>query len=278
MGPSSVIVTMQLGMQDLSGGLACAARAAQAELAVDFDRSMRAAAAERGVPAERQGRGIAAQIAFARRESLHRGERHLGWPRSSAQEMPYTLAAWSQGRVDEYTVTQLVKETACLSRQDRAAVDAEVAGDPEALEKMSPRQAGAAASAAAYRRDPMSFVERRRKAEADRHTSLRPAPDVMAWFMALLSVKQGVAVHAALSAEADRLRAAGDPRSRGQIMADVLVERVIAPLVAHVGDGTGDGASSGLPVMVNLVVSDRVLHGTRTAPAGSRATARCPGT
>ena len=154
-------------------------------------------------------------------------------------------------------MTQLAKATACLSREDRLAVDAEVAGDPVELEKLSAKQAAGAASAAAYRVDPMSFVERRRKAEADRHTSLRPAPDVMSWFTALLSVKQGVAVHAALSVEADRLRAAGDPRSRGQIMTDTLVQRVIAPLVNHASEGT----SNGLPVMVNLVVSDKVLLG-----------------
>jgi hypothetical protein len=103
----------------------------------------------------------------------------------------------------------------------------------------------------------MSFVERRRKAEADRHTGLRPAPDVMSWFTALLSVKQGVAVHAALSVAADQARAAGDERSRGQVMADDLVERVIAPLVAR----ASDGRSSGLPLMINLVVSDKVLLG-----------------
>ena len=154
----------------------------------------------------------------------------------------------------------------------------EVAGDPDALEAMSTSQAAAAASAAAYRRDPMSFVERRRKAEADRHTSLRPAPDVMSWFTALLSVKQGVAVHAALSAEADRRRAAGDPRSRGQIMADTLVERVIAPLVAHLDDDTRDGSSSGLPLMVNLVVSDRVLLGDQDGTGWVEGSARCPGT
>ncbi len=177
--------------------------------------------------------------------------------------MPCTLAAWSAGLIDEFTVTQLARATACLSRADRAAVDAEVAGDPEALAELSPRQASPAAGAAAYRADPMSFVERRRKAEADRHTSVRPAPDVMAWFTALLGVKQAVAVHAALSVEADRRRAAGDPRSRGQLMADTLVERVIAPLLAHLGgDGVqGERAVSGLPLMVNLVVSDRVLLG-----------------
>ena len=138
---------------------------------------------------------------------------------------------------------------------------------------MSPKQAGAAASAAAYRADPMSFVERRRKAEADRHTSIRPAPDVMTWFSALLSVKQGVAVHAALSREADRLRAAGDPRSRGQIMADVLVERVLAPLMAQAGDAT----SSGLPLMVNVVVSDKVLLGDQDGTGWAEGYGEVPG-
>ena len=239
--------------------LTCSARAEQAELAADLDASMRAKAAAQGVPPERQGRGVAAQIGFARRESLHRAEQHLQLAKVIRSEMPCTRAAWRDGKIDEYTASQLTKATACLSREDRLAVDAEVAGDAAELEKLSAKQAAAAGSSAAYRRDPMSFAERRRKAEADRHSSLRPAPEVMSWFTALLPVKQGVAVHAALSVEADRLRAAGDPRSRGQIMTDTLVERVIAPLVARAGDATT--TSSGLPLMVNLVVSDKVLLG-----------------
>ena len=235
--------------------LTCAAEAEQAEVAVDFDVSMRAKAAAAKVRAERQGRGVAAQVAFARRESLARGERFLQLAKT-VREMPHTRAAWRDGVVPEYTVTQLMKGTACLSREDRAAVDLEVAGDPDRLEAMSPRQAGAAASAAAYRADPMSFVDRRRKAEADRHTSIRPAPDVMTWFSALLSVKQGVAVHAALSVAADQARAAGDPRSRRQIMADLLVERVIAPMVAGQA-----GVKPGVGLMVNVVVRDSVLLG-----------------
>lgn len=242
--------------------LTCSAEAEMAAVAADFDASMRAKAAARKVPPQRQGRGVAAQIAFARRESLARGERFLQLAKT-VSEMPHTRAAWREGVITQHTVTELMKGTACLSRGDRASVDLEVAGDLDTLEQMSARQAGAAASAAAYRADPMSFVERRRKAEAERHTSIRPAPDVMTWFTALLTVKQGVSVHAALSREADRLRAAGDPRSRGQIMADVLVERVIAPMVAAktgVSPGTASGAS-GVGLMVNVVVRDSVLLG-----------------
>jgi hypothetical protein len=109
----------------------------------------------------------------------------------------------------------------------------------------------AAAREAAYELDPVSFVERRRRAEADRYVSLRPAPDVMSQLSALLPVKDGVAVWAVLGREADRARAAGDERSRGQIMADTLVRRVVSP---------GE-AERQVPLMINVVVSDSVLLG-----------------
>ena len=58
--------------------LKCAAEAAQAVLAADFEASQRAHQAAAGVPAARQGRGIAEQVALARRESPHKGRQHLG--------------------------------------------------------------------------------------------------------------------------------------------------------------------------------------------------------
>jgi len=240
--------------------LVCAGRAAQARLTADFDTSTREKAAAAGVPKERQGRGIAAQIAFARRESVHKGERHLALAKM-LPEMPHTQAAFDQGRISEWKATLMLRETACLSRQDRAAVDREIAGDPDRIECMGDREVANEASKLAYQRDPMSYVERRRKAEAERHTSLRPAPDVMTWFTALLPVKDGVAVHAALSAEADRLRAAGDERSRGQIMADTLVQRVLAPHLAGADGTPAAPGAPGVPLMVSVVVPDSVLWG-----------------
>jgi hypothetical protein len=234
--------------------LVCASQAAQGRLAADFDRSTREQAAAAGVPKERQGRGVAAQIAVARRESVHRGERHLALA-NTLEEMPLTRAAFEQGRISEWKATLMLRETACLSRQNRAAVDRAIAGDRDRIEGMGDREVAAEATKLACRLDPMSFVERRRKAEAERHTGLRPAPDVMTWFTSLLPVKDGVAVHAALSAEADRLRAAGDVRSRGQIMTDTLVQRILRPHLAG-----ADGAR-GIPLMVNVVVPDAVLFG-----------------
>ena len=230
--------------------LKCSAEAAQAVLTAAFDRSQREAEARAGVPAERQGRAVAAQVALARRESPHRGRQHVGLA-VVLDELPHTKAAFRGGAITEWRAMLLARETACLSREDRAEVDRRVAGDPDVLEGMGDGEIVARAREAAYELDPVSFVERRRRAEGDRRVSLRPAPDVMSQLSALLPVKDGVAVWAVLGREADQARAAGDQRSRGQIMADTLVRRVLSP---------GEGAPS-VPLMINVVVPDSVLLG-----------------
>ena len=230
--------------------LKCSAEAAQAVLTAAFDRSQREAEARAGVPAERQGRAVAAQVALARRESPHRGRQHLGLA-VVLDEMPQTKAAFRRGGITEWRAMLLARETACLSRADRAEVDRRVAGDPDVLEGMGDGEIVAAVRELAYELDPVSFVERRRRAEADRRVSLRPAPDVMAQLSTLLPVKDGVAVWAVLSRDADVQRAAGDQRSRGQIMADTLVRRILSP-------GEGDRS---VPLRINVVVPDSVLLG-----------------
>ncbi|GAB2713437.1 hypothetical protein GCM10027038_09450 [Arthrobacter bambusae] len=85
--------------------------------------------------------------------------------------------------------------------------------------------------------------------------SLRPAPDTMTYLTALVPVAQGVAVHAALSRHADTLRNTGDTRTRGQIMADALVERTT---------GTPGGISG---VDIQLVMTDRTLFQGDSEPA-----------
>ncbi|MCW2796534.1 MAG: hypothetical protein JWM79_2031 [Nocardioides sp.] len=233
--------------------LKCVSEAAQATISVDFDASQRAEQADRGVPAAQQGRGVAEQIALARRESPHRGRQHLGLAKILLKELPRTRAAFAGGRIGEWKVTLVARETACLSLEDRLRVDAELAGNPERIEAMGDGELVAEARKLAYELDPAAFVERRRHADADRRVTLRPAPDVMSQLSALLPVKDGVAVYAALTREADRLRASGDRRSRGQIMADTLVLRVL---------GGGSCATGGeVGVMINLIVSDRVLWG-----------------
>jgi hypothetical protein len=248
--------------------LACVATAAQAHLSVELDLSQRRAQAAAGVPAARQGRGVAAQVALARRESPHRGQRHLGLAKVVAAELPATWAAWRAGRITEWKATLVARETGCLSLADRLSVDATVAGDPDRLEAMGERELVQACQAQAYQLDPEAFVTRRRNAEADRHVTLRPAPDTMTWLTALLPVAEGVAAHAALMKAAGAARAAGDPRSRGQVMADTLVERVtgVSARVDPASPGGSDGARSP-GIGLGLVMTDAALFGDSDEPA-----------
>ena len=159
--------------------LKCVAEAAQAALTADFAESQRAKAADAGVPAERRGRGIAAQVALARRESPHRGQRHVSLAMILPSELPCTWAAFQAGRITEWRATLMARETACLALEQRLEVDQRLASDPERLEAMGDRELIGAAAALAAELDPASVAERRRRAEAERTVTLRPAPDVM---------------------------------------------------------------------------------------------------
>ncbi len=227
--------------------LKAAASAAQAVATVAFDRATRAREAAGGIPSQRRGRGVAAQVALARRESPSLGARHLGLAHTLVADLPLTLAALAQGQASEWAATQVWQATATLSRTDRALVDSQVG---PRLHTLSARQAGAAARAAAYRLEPRAIVEQAARAAAERRVWVRPAPDCMAYVTALLPVAQGVAVFAALTRAADSARADGDSRSRGQVMADALVTRV-----------TGQTQADDVPVMVNLVMTDTALLG-----------------
>ena len=198
-----------------------------------------------GVPAGKAGAGVGAQVGLARRDSPFRGGRYLGLAQALTAELPATLAALRVGDVSEWRATLVARETACLDPADRRAADAELG---PVLAGLGDREVEAAARAVAYRLDPRAFTDRSAGAAKDRTVTLRPAPETMSRFCGFLPVAQGVAAYAALSVEADRCRAEGDQRSRGQIMADTLVQRV-----------TGQATAGAVPVEVALVLPEQTL-------------------
>ncbi len=236
-------------LEKLKGALA----AAQARVTVSLVGSRTRREAARGVPAERRCQGLAAEIALARRTSRHRGARHLGLAKALVGEMPSTLEALTTGTVSEWRATLMVRETAVLSRADRGLVDRELG---ERLTTLGDQATVAEVRKVGYRLDPGSALRRTRGAHADRYVGLRPAPDTMTYLTGFLPVAQGVACKAALQRRADSLRARGDTRSRGQIMADTLVERV-----------TGRSKADQCSVEVELVMTDGSLVGTDDEPA-----------
>ena len=233
-----------------------AAAAAQAVASVDFDKSQRAAQVAAHTPRRRVGEGIAAQIGLARRESPFRGARQLALATTLTGQMPHTLNRMKRGELSEFRASILIRETECLDETDRRHIDHTLCGPEATAPHLSDRALEHAAKKLALELDAHAVVAKAAKAEADRHVSIRPAPDTMTWLGALLPVIHGVAVYAALKRAADTARAGGDPRSRGQVMADTLVERVT-------------GATTTDPVRVNLdlVMTDRTFFDTSNEAA-----------
>jgi Domain of unknown function (DUF222) len=230
-----------------------AAAAGQARATAALDQLRRANEAAAGVPRAKQCRGVASELALARRDSPARGGRHLGFAKALVHEMPHTLAALECGALSEWRATLIVCESACLNVEDRRALDVELCSDVTKLDGKGDARVTAAAKEIACRLDVQAVVDRAAKAEADRTVTIRPAPDTMTYVTALLPVAKGVGVYAALKRAADTTV---DDRSRGQVMADTLVERV-----------TGRPAEEPESVAVNLVIADETLLGADNGPA-----------
>jgi hypothetical protein len=263
-------------LEELKG----AAAAAQARTITDFDASQRQAQRDAGEPEKRVGRGIGSQVALARRDSPFRGDQHLGFAKALVTEMPHTLGLLTRGVLSEWRATLLVRETGYLTREHRAVIDAELAGPDadEPLEQMSDRKLVAEAQRIAYRLDPHAVVDRSRRAESGRNVTLRPAPDTMSYLTGLLPVAQGVACYAVLTRAADTARAAGDPRTRGQVMADTLVTALGATTSSTSTTDASAAAAAGVApssdpagpagsVSVQLVMTDRTLLAGDDEPA-----------
>ena len=99
--------------------LKSAAAAGQARAAAALDARRRADEAAAGVPARQRGRGVASEVALARRDSAARGGRHLGLAKALVHEMPHTLVALECGALSEWRATLIVRESACLDVEDR---------------------------------------------------------------------------------------------------------------------------------------------------------------
>nr|WP_243747863.1 DUF222 domain-containing protein [Mycolicibacterium sp. CBMA 226] len=131
---------------------------------------------------------------------------------------------------------------------------------------MGDAQIAAEAKRIACRLDQLAVLQRARQAPAGRHVRFRAAGDGMATVSVRLPAAEGRAVHQALSDGAAMTLAstlpgtsvpAGLGRSHGQVMADLLVERVTGrnPIEAPVS------------VTVNLVLSDETLLAGGAEPA-----------
>lgn len=224
-----------------------AAAAAQAQLTVEFDASQRAAARPcvsadpSPQAASRVTHSIGAQVGLARRESPHRGRRRVRFA-THVVSLPHTWARFRDGVLSEHRAGLIVDAIAHLNVEDQLMIDAELCADPATLEGIGDRRLAGWARRLAAELDPEAAARRASRSYAERRVSVRPCPEGMAWFSALLPMCDAVGAAASLRRAALGAKAAGDPRTIAQLMADTLVVRVrdrgVPGLI--VGDGGSD--------------------------------------
>lgn len=217
----------------------------QARLEVDFRRAQVRMQQDAGVPRELQGRGVAEEIALARGVSPKRAGDQLAVRRVLVESMPRVFDQVMSGAVSGWEAEQAAQVALVLDEEQRGCLDAELA---PRLGELSPASVKGAARRIADRLDQEAAVRRLERAESQRHVSIRPVADGMVRLSALLPTRAGVAAFAALTKHAATAAAGGVPRTKGQMMADALVERI-----------TGAADPADVPVEIQLLMTDRTL-------------------
>jgi Domain of unknown function (DUF222) len=187
------------------------------------------------------GRGIAEQIGLACRISPVTAARRLNTARALWFELPDTYRQLAAGHLSERVAETVVAQTRHLDPENRRRVDEQLRAT--GINKMGFKQAASAVREAAYEADRRAYVERGRTERKHRRVGVRPAPDTMAVLTGYLPVEQGIACYAALRRYADTAVATGDGRTRDQIMADTMVERL-----------TGQAAAGDLNIELQLMM------------------------
>ena len=198
--------------------------ALQAAECVRFAQSQAAEQMAADVHPKAIGRGIADQIALACKLSPFAGSRRLNTARALWFDLPATFAQLTAGELSEQIAEIVVTETRHLDRATRGDVEARIVA--AGISEMGLTAAGTCARKHAYEADPQGYAQRGRTERKNRRVGIRPKPDTMALLSCYLPVEQGVACFASLKRHTDGLVAAGDMRTRDQIMADTAVERL----------------------------------------------------
>ncbi len=179
--------------------------------------------------------------------------RRLADARVLVTEMPATLHALAAGRVSERGVRAAITETRCLTREDRGRVDAELGPVVETMSVPGDHPGGAAAgdrtrpgrrgtSGSTCPGGPVRVHPTPARHDGQDHRS--PAG------------RTGRGLLRLTTAAAETAKATGDERTKDQIKADTLVERI-----------TGQATAAAIPVEVQLVMTSDALLGRSEEPA-----------
>ncbi|QJY45294.1 HNH endonuclease [Pseudonocardia broussonetiae] len=207
--------------------------AEQSEAVLAFARAHAESQAAAGtVEPDALERSIAAQVGLACRVSPTEGRRRVRMARDLHAGHDRVRALFAAGRLCEYRTATIVAATAHLSPTERAQVDQALAD--QHVDTLGVRRIHDLTRTLAAQVAPGKFLTRCRAARSGRRVSVRPAADGMADLTAHLPVGEAVACYAALAAAVNEAAVSPEPltRSRGQVMADTLVERLTGQTTA----------------------------------------------
>lgn len=168
------------------------------------------------------------------------------------RDLPLIAERFRDGRLSEPVVRAVVRETAALDADDLILADAELAAR---LAGLTVRKAGQLAARVVVAMDPEAAHERAETHRRDAYVAVDPLPDGVATLYAVGPAEQIVAAYQALDSWATGARSTGDPRTRGQIMCQTLVERVTG--LTHAAD---------LDIEIGLVMDAATLTATDHHP------------
>ena len=216
-------------------------------------------------------------------------------------ELPGTWAALADGLIDPARANALVHalggQSVDAGGRVEAAVVAEVAA--RALEWAvageTPRRLQERAAAALIAVDEAAADRRRRKAERCTDVGVRPLHDGLGELVATLPMPVAVACREAVDGYARLARADGDPRSIGELRAQVLADLVLrpwdtsrAPVTAHLqviaplpvlggGRATGDVPPAGSGDTDAATVDGAAITAGQLSELLEQLDAQCPG-
>ncbi|WP_229051660.1 HNH endonuclease signature motif containing protein [Aeromicrobium sp. Leaf350] len=193
---------------------------------------------------------VAAEAAMARGQSPSAG-RSLLEVAMTLRPMPNLRQAFGDGAVSEPVVRAVVRVVRDLDPDTITAIDTHLAGR---LDGLTAPQAGDLVRELVVTHDVEAAAQREQAARADQFVSYWPSPDGVGTLIVRGPAEQLVGIKQALQAHADRLRARGDDRRRGQIMVNTLFERV-----------TGVETVAGPDVDLSIVLPVEALAGAAAA-------------
>jgi hypothetical protein len=193
---------------------------------------------------------VAAEVAMARGVSPATGRSQFALM-MALQPMRAVRSAFGAGEISEPVARAIAREIQNLDDHTAEAVDAALESD---LTQLTPGKATQLTRELVVTHDVEAARQREIAERAIQYVHHYPEPGGIASLVVRGPAEQLLATHQALQSHADRRRAAGDPRDRGQLMAGALFERV-----------TGLTQAEGHDVDLSIVMPLQALQGAPVA-------------